>query len=310
MIRASASWCSRSVNYEFPIQVDFDIQRVGGPSAGLAFALAIIDDLTPGDLTGGTAGRGDGRDRRRRHGADGGWRGAEGDHGAHERREVDDRADRGGRGDAPQAPATCAWSACPRSTKPSRRCNRQVARRCRHRRRHRRDHDGMADTPRPLVPSRDSRLTPEAVAARDFSQVKRGYSESEVRAYLRMVADELSAVVGRERDLDQSRAVARRAPRRAQAAPERPGSDHPARRGDGTGARPSARVGHRAAHQGGGARSSCGPRSTGERTRAARLHPAGGRDEDARSRRRRPRTRQGHRRRGAHAARARAHRPE
>ncbi len=59
----------------------------------------------------------------------------------------------------------------------------------------------MADTSRPLVPSRDSRLTPEAVAARDFSQVKRGYSESEVRAYLRMVADELSAVVGREREL-------------------------------------------------------------------------------------------------------------
>jgi PDZ domain-containing protein len=26
---------------------------VGGPSAGLAFTLAIIDDLTPGDLTGG-----------------------------------------------------------------------------------------------------------------------------------------------------------------------------------------------------------------------------------------------------------------
>ncbi|HEX5585859.1 MAG TPA: S16 family serine protease, partial [Acidimicrobiia bacterium] len=41
------------VRYDFPIQVDFDIQRVGGPSAGLAFTLAIIDDLTPGDITGG-----------------------------------------------------------------------------------------------------------------------------------------------------------------------------------------------------------------------------------------------------------------
>jgi PDZ domain-containing protein len=39
--------------FEFPIDVNFDIARVGGPSAGLAFALAIIDDLTPGDLTGG-----------------------------------------------------------------------------------------------------------------------------------------------------------------------------------------------------------------------------------------------------------------
>jgi PDZ domain-containing protein len=42
-----------AVKYDFPIQVHFDIERVGGPSAGLAFALAIIDDLTPGDLTGG-----------------------------------------------------------------------------------------------------------------------------------------------------------------------------------------------------------------------------------------------------------------
>jgi PDZ domain-containing protein len=35
----------------FPI--DIDQGRVGGPSAGLAFTLAIIDVLTPGDLTGG-----------------------------------------------------------------------------------------------------------------------------------------------------------------------------------------------------------------------------------------------------------------
>jgi PDZ domain-containing protein len=41
------------VTYRFPIDVSIDTDRVGGPSAGLAFALAIIDDLTPGDLTGG-----------------------------------------------------------------------------------------------------------------------------------------------------------------------------------------------------------------------------------------------------------------
>jgi PDZ domain-containing protein len=41
------------VNYHFPINVKIDTQKVGGPSAGLAFTLAIIDDLTPGDLTGG-----------------------------------------------------------------------------------------------------------------------------------------------------------------------------------------------------------------------------------------------------------------
>jgi PDZ domain-containing protein len=36
----------------FPI--DIDQGQVGGPSAGLAFTLAILDVLTPGDLTGGT----------------------------------------------------------------------------------------------------------------------------------------------------------------------------------------------------------------------------------------------------------------
>jgi PDZ domain-containing protein len=39
--------------YQFPVNVGIDTQRVGGPSAGLAFTLAIIDDLTPGSLTGG-----------------------------------------------------------------------------------------------------------------------------------------------------------------------------------------------------------------------------------------------------------------
>jgi Lon-like protease len=41
------------VDYAFPIDVTFDLARVGGPSAGLAFALALVDDLTPGNLTGG-----------------------------------------------------------------------------------------------------------------------------------------------------------------------------------------------------------------------------------------------------------------
>jgi PDZ domain-containing protein len=40
-------------DWSFPVQVEIDTQRVSGPSAGLAFTLAIIDDLTPGDLTGG-----------------------------------------------------------------------------------------------------------------------------------------------------------------------------------------------------------------------------------------------------------------
>lgn len=40
--------------YRFPIQVDVEVsEAIGGPSAGLMFALAIYDTLTPGSLTGG-----------------------------------------------------------------------------------------------------------------------------------------------------------------------------------------------------------------------------------------------------------------
>lgn len=39
--------------HRIPVDVRIDTARVSGPSAGLAFSLAIIDDLTPGDLTGG-----------------------------------------------------------------------------------------------------------------------------------------------------------------------------------------------------------------------------------------------------------------
>lgn len=41
------------VTYEFPIDIRIDTGKVGGPSAGLAFTLAILDRLTPGSLTGG-----------------------------------------------------------------------------------------------------------------------------------------------------------------------------------------------------------------------------------------------------------------
>ncbi|MFI5932361.1 PDZ domain-containing protein [Actinoplanes sp. NPDC051494] len=36
-----------------PFEVSFDLDEIGGPSAGLMFTLAIIDKLTPADLTGG-----------------------------------------------------------------------------------------------------------------------------------------------------------------------------------------------------------------------------------------------------------------
>jgi PDZ domain-containing protein len=42
------------LNYpSLPFDVSIDSQRIGGPSAGLAFTLGLLDELTPGDLTGG-----------------------------------------------------------------------------------------------------------------------------------------------------------------------------------------------------------------------------------------------------------------
>jgi Lon-like protease len=38
---------------KFPIEVKINTSDIGGPSAGLAMTLSILDELTPGDLTGG-----------------------------------------------------------------------------------------------------------------------------------------------------------------------------------------------------------------------------------------------------------------
>lgn len=42
---------TRTVSLPFEVAIDTD--RIGGPSAGLAFTLALIDELSPGELTGG-----------------------------------------------------------------------------------------------------------------------------------------------------------------------------------------------------------------------------------------------------------------
>jgi PDZ domain-containing protein len=42
-----------SGRYEFPLEIDIALENVGGPSAGLMFALGIVDKLEPQDLTGG-----------------------------------------------------------------------------------------------------------------------------------------------------------------------------------------------------------------------------------------------------------------
>ena len=44
---------TRSLAFDLPFPVTIDSGRIGGPSAGLAFTLGLIDQLTPGELTGG-----------------------------------------------------------------------------------------------------------------------------------------------------------------------------------------------------------------------------------------------------------------
>jgi PDZ domain-containing protein len=39
--------------FDFPYKVDLESERIGGPSAGLAFTLELLDVLTKGELTGG-----------------------------------------------------------------------------------------------------------------------------------------------------------------------------------------------------------------------------------------------------------------
>lgn len=42
-----------SSDFTFPFDVKISLDNVGGPSAGMMFALGIVDSLTPGDMTGG-----------------------------------------------------------------------------------------------------------------------------------------------------------------------------------------------------------------------------------------------------------------
>lgn len=43
-----------SNEYTFPFEVDIELPNVGGPSAGMMFALGVVDELTPGAMTAGT----------------------------------------------------------------------------------------------------------------------------------------------------------------------------------------------------------------------------------------------------------------
>ena len=46
---------TRAIRFDFPYQVTINSAGIGGPSAGLAFTLEVLDLLTPGELTGGHA---------------------------------------------------------------------------------------------------------------------------------------------------------------------------------------------------------------------------------------------------------------
>src|SRR3990167_2512278 len=94
-----------------------------------------------------------------------------------------------------------SW-ALPRSRKRWPLCTVRVAPRWLHRPRQWRDHDEMTDSSGSSFPvSRAAGVAPGDVAGREFSHAKRGYEESEVRAFLRTVADELSSLGDREAGL-------------------------------------------------------------------------------------------------------------
>lgn len=44
---------TRDLSFDFPVEISINSGQVGGPSAGLAFTLGILDVMTPGSLTGG-----------------------------------------------------------------------------------------------------------------------------------------------------------------------------------------------------------------------------------------------------------------
>jgi PDZ domain-containing protein len=44
---------TKGLRIELPRKVSIDSEEIGGPSAGLAFTLQVLDELTPGELTGG-----------------------------------------------------------------------------------------------------------------------------------------------------------------------------------------------------------------------------------------------------------------
>ena len=57
-----------TTSVRLPFEIAFDTGEIGGPSAGLAFTLTLLDELTAGDLLGGEDVAVTGTMRARRHG--------------------------------------------------------------------------------------------------------------------------------------------------------------------------------------------------------------------------------------------------
>src|SRR5690606_8560033 len=56
VLDGETSWAigvSLLTGYDLPVDISIQLDNVGGPSAGMTFALGIIDTLTPGERTGG-----------------------------------------------------------------------------------------------------------------------------------------------------------------------------------------------------------------------------------------------------------------
>lgn len=58
VVEGEESWAigvllAPTTTYDFPVDITIQLDNVGGPSAGMMFALGIIDTMTPGEMTGG-----------------------------------------------------------------------------------------------------------------------------------------------------------------------------------------------------------------------------------------------------------------
>ena len=211
---------------DLPFDVDIDSGAIGGPSAGLAFTLTLIDELTPGELTGGhevavtgtiqidgSVGAIGGlvsktsavkqRGAKVLHRADGPGRGRhrQGPRGGRRRPEiipVDNLdqalaalAELGGNGLDLGTPGA--------DFQPTRVAARGDGRAC--------HHLGWSETyafrSMAISFSRPDPSSPSSVASASFPTSRKGFEQADVREFLRMVAAELARLQERERFLER-----------------------------------------------------------------------------------------------------------